>query len=83
VSDIVERLLAWDCHVGQQVISEITRLCAENAALLSLAHQYAEECGDCAGTRVCPDDEPCNECADIWAVIDKAEGINCRLRNKP
>ena len=42
--------------------------------LLALAHQYASECGDCAGTRVCPDDEPCTECADIWRVIDKAEG---------
>jgi hypothetical protein len=42
--------------------------------LLALAHQYASECGDCAGTRLCPDDEPCMECSDIWAVIDKAEG---------
>lgn len=42
--------------------------------LLALAHQYASECGDCAGTRVCPDDEPCDACADIWRVIDKAEG---------
>lgn len=45
--------------------------------LLVLAHQYASECGDCLGTRVCPlcpDDEPCHACADIWAVINKAEG---------
>lgn len=42
--------------------------------LLALAHQYAAECGDCAGTRVCPDDEPCTACADVWAVIDAAEG---------
>jgi hypothetical protein len=42
--------------------------------LLALAHQYAEECGDCAGARVCPDDEPCAACADVWAVIDKVEG---------
>ena len=42
--------------------------------LLALAKRYASECGDCAGTRVCQDDEPCTECADIWAVIDKAEG---------
>ena len=44
------------------------------AALLALAHQYANECGDCAGARVTPDDEPCEACADIWTVIDKAEG---------
>ena len=50
------------------------RLIAAAPELLALAHQYAEECGECAGTRVCPDDEPCTECADIWAVIDKAEG---------
>ena len=42
--------------------------------LIALAHQYASECGECAGTRVCPDDEPCTECADIWRVIDMAEG---------
>jgi len=48
--------------------------------LLALAHQYASECGECAGTRiVCGDrkdepDEPCADCAFIWSVIDKAEG---------
>ncbi len=46
--------------------------------LLALAHKYASECGDCAGTRIVPDgrggDEPCTECQDIWAVIDEAEG---------
>lgn len=50
------------------------RLIAAAPELLALAHQYASECGDCAGTRVCPDDEPCTACADVWAVIDKAEG---------
>lgn len=42
--------------------------------LLTMAHRYASECGECAGTRICPDDSPCTECADIWRVIDKAEG---------
>jgi hypothetical protein len=49
------------------------RLIAAAPELLALAHQYASECGDCAGTRVCPDDESCAACADIWRVIDAAE----------
>lgn len=49
-------------------------LTASAPDLLALAHQYASECGECAGTRVCPDDSPCTECSDIWAVIDRAEG---------
>ena len=49
-------------------------LIATAPALLALAHQYARECGECAGTRVMPDDEPCTECAFIWQTIDKAEG---------
>lgn len=42
--------------------------------LLDLALRYASECGECAGTRVCPDGEPCAECAFIWTVIDQARG---------
>lgn len=42
--------------------------------LLALAHQYADECGDCAGARVEPDGTPCTACEDIWEAIDKAEG---------
>lgn len=42
--------------------------------LLALARQYANECGDCAGTRIQPDDTPCTECSDIWTVIEKAAG---------
>lgn len=49
-------------------------LIASAAKLLMLAHCYADECGECGGTRVMPDGEPCDECAFIWAVIDKAEG---------
>lgn len=50
------------------------RLIAAAPDLLALAHQYASECGDCAGERIDPDDEPCEACADIWRVIDQAEG---------
>ncbi len=60
------------------------RLIAAAPDLLALAHQYADECGDCAGTRVVVGeynavgtymgDEPCTACTDIWTVIDKAEG---------
>lgn len=54
------------------------KLIAASPALLALAHQYADECGDCAGTRITPDgnggDEHCTMCDDIWAVIDLAEG---------
>lgn len=60
---------------GDQPTAEANaRLIAAAPSLLALAHQYAEECGDCAGTRVCPDDTPCTACDDIWRVIDQAEG---------
>lgn len=60
---------------GERAVAEKrARLIVSAHALLALAHQYASECGDCAGTRVCPDDSPCTECADIWRVIDQAEG---------
>lgn len=49
-------------------------LIATAPALLELAHIYASECGECAGTRVKPDDEPCDECEFVWLVIDAAEG---------
>jgi hypothetical protein len=50
------------------------RLMAAGPALLTLAYQFAQECGDCAGTRICPDDEPCTQCRDIWDVIATAGG---------
>jgi hypothetical protein len=58
-------------------------LFAASPDLLALARQYAEECSECGGTATVwtnpPDpqdakDSPCPDCADIWAVIDKAEG---------
>jgi hypothetical protein len=63
-----------ELHAAYAARTLIINRAKVNADLLALAHQYAEECGDCAGTRVCPDDEPCTACADVWAVIDKAEG---------
>lgn len=51
--------------------------------LLDLAKQYADECAECGGTGSIwtkehdPQDSkevPCPDCADIRAVIDKAEG---------
>ncbi len=67
MSDIVERLRARDAYLS---LDEA----AAAPDLLALAHQYASECGECAGTRVCPDDAPCTECGFIWDVINKAEG---------
>ena len=71
----------WYALEAEQLKAEIERLqglVAKGLAvvhdLLALAHQYASECGECAGTRVCPDDAPCTECGFIWDVINKAEG---------
>lgn len=50
------------------------RLIASAPDLLAIAHCYAAECGECGGTRVMPDGEPCDECAFIWKVISAAEG---------
>lgn len=49
--------------------------------LLALAKRYASECGECAGVGVLPfghpdrpdEDLPCDECADIRALIERAE----------
>lgn len=62
------------------------RLIAAAPDLLALAKQVATECAecdgrgvheigtDCIGGEVIPVTEPCPDCADIRAVIDKAEG---------
>jgi hypothetical protein len=57
-----------------RIWSDLRPVFESYAPLLALAHQYADECGECAGTRICPDDSPCTECADVWEVIDQAEG---------
>ena len=63
-----------DWPAFRDVFAARRRVAEQAPALLALAKQYASECGDCAGTRVCPDDSPCTECVDIWRTIDKAEG---------
>ncbi len=60
------------------------RLIAAAPDLLALARKYASECGQCGGSGEnihasgpAPEDEysrPCEDCAGIRAVIDRAEG---------
>jgi hypothetical protein len=51
------------------------RLMAAGPALLTLAYQFAQECGTCDGTRIHPHTKAiCAECADIWDVIATAGG---------
>ena len=63
------------------------RLIAAAPDLLALAKRYASECSECGGTGVklvwaenvdhndaWDHSEPCDACADIRAVIEKAEG---------
>ena len=64
------------------------RLIVSAPDLLALAKRYASECGMCGGTGLVSrhiegrdtqaamdaDDHPCEACADIRAVIEKAEG---------
>ena len=75
---------------AEEAARELARLRRELAEaqgtiklLLALAIQYAEECGECNGTGTLwtspqdPQDSteyPCEACANIRAVIDKAEG---------
>ena len=47
--------------------------------LLALAKRYASECAECGGTGIARDPDtnmggPCPDCADIRAVLAKAEG---------
>ncbi len=60
-------------------IEDYNALQAHYADLLALAKRYARECGTCEGRGFCiePIDHEeidCNDCADIRAVIEKAEG---------
>lgn len=48
----------------------LLRLLAHSGALYDLAQRYASECGECAGVGITPDDEPCEDCADIRAILD-------------
>ena len=49
------------------------RLIAAAPTLYDLAHQYASECGECAGVGIKPDDEPCDECAFIRVILDEID----------
>lgn len=44
--------------------------------LLQLAHELSIECGECSGTGVMPDGEPCDDpvCCRVREVIARAEG---------
>ncbi len=77
----------WDFgrgrYVAQRVTEDYVPLIAAAPDLLALAIQYADECVECDGTGTRwtrpndPQDSteyPCEACADIRAVIDRAEG---------
>lgn len=44
--------------------------------LLQLAHEYADECGECQGSGVMPGGEPCDDpqCQRVRALIARADG---------
>jgi len=74
-------LMPTVCRDGQPdiVVSDADMvLIAAAPDLLALAKQYASECSGCDGKGewLGPDlhREPCQDCADIRAVIAKAEG---------
>lgn len=74
---------AGDDSIGELEAQANARLVAVAPDLLALAHQYADECAECSGNGVVwtslteaqeDVEEPCPACADIRAVINKAEG---------
>lgn len=79
----------WLCSMAGFVTKEVAALVLAAPDLFALAKQYASECAECSGRGFVhgddgvsgcgPDDvEPtrheCTDCADIRAVIAKAEG---------
>lgn len=64
--------------VAKDVRIADARLITAAPDLLALAKQYASECAMCGGTNRdpwnSPNGKPCSDCADIRAVIAKAEG---------
>lgn len=81
-SDLSERFIVIECR-DASARSRFSKLLVAATELLALAKQLASECGGCSGTglvwRYTADhqplaEEPCPDCADIRAVIDKAEG---------
>jgi hypothetical protein len=79
-----DRSIASLDHASHDTIEHLSanaRLIAAAPALLALAKQYASECAECGGTAVLHSGEgvyhrqsDCDACADIWRVIDQAEG---------
>ena len=74
---------ADDDRVHHPIASANARLIASAPDLLAIAKRYASECARCGGTgtiECVPFDNgisstvACNDCSDIRAVIEKAEG---------
>lgn len=69
-----------ECHNGDSLESFANAcLIAAAPALLALAKQFASECAECSGTgedrrSTVEAHIECSDCADIRAVIVKAEG---------
>jgi len=62
-------------YAGQRQWEADARLIAAAPELLALAKQYASECASCGVNAAWLENgKPCEECADIRAVINKAEG---------
>ena len=71
------------CRAIKRAAAALSRLRALNAELLAMVERYASECAWCSGTGTIehvPFDNgvsstsKCIQCADIRAVIEKAEG---------
>ena len=81
---------ADDDRVYHPIALANAHLIASAPELLALAKRYASECGMCGGTGLVSrhiegrdtqaamdaDDHPCEACADLRAVIAKAEGAS-------
>ena len=72
---VIVPFVAPDGHPDLEVSAADMSLIAAAPDLLALAKQYASECSECSGTgRFWVVNRPCPACADIRAVIAKAEG---------
>jgi hypothetical protein len=72
-------------------IKDVELLLDSHRELVALALKYASECSECDGTglvsiktfpggiEVDNDDQPCAECADIRAEIDKATQVRTAI----
>lgn len=81
-SDLSERFIVIECR-DATARERFSKLLVAATELLELAKQLASECGGCSGTGLVwqytadhqpLSEEPCEDCADIRAVIAKAEG---------